>query len=222
MPMVHGDRFILCSDGLVDEVHDDDIADFAVSIRDPQLCAERLIAKANASGGRDNITVVVVDVLQGVEPTAAAADIESEPGWPDSESTSTMIDADANSVPAVGIIAAHGTPVPPVVVVGGPGEPAAASSGWGTRRYLKWLGAAMSGSSPLIAALVYNNVRRFASVTTVWVTSRRRRPHTAQVNTSTTATSTTVAPATTTIVLSTPYEHVADAASRRRTGSDWS
>ena len=29
VPMVHGDRFILCSDGLVDEVHDDDIAAIA-------------------------------------------------------------------------------------------------------------------------------------------------------------------------------------------------
>ena len=70
VPMVHGDRFILCSDGLVDEVHDDDIAAIALAAADPQVAAEQLVAKANANGGRDNITVVVVDVLQGVEPTA--------------------------------------------------------------------------------------------------------------------------------------------------------
>ena len=35
---------------------------------DPQIVADQLVAKANANGGRDNITVVVVDVLQGVEP----------------------------------------------------------------------------------------------------------------------------------------------------------
>ena len=70
VPMVHGDRFILCSDGLVDEVHDDEIAAIAVADRDPQDAADQLVAKANANGGRDNVTVVVVDVLQGVEPTA--------------------------------------------------------------------------------------------------------------------------------------------------------
>ena len=62
--------------------------------------------------------------MQGVEPTAADAELESEPGWPGSESTSTMIDADANSVPErAGVIAAPGTPVPPVVVVGGQDAP---------------------------------------------------------------------------------------------------
>ncbi len=71
VPMVHGDRFILCSDGLVDEVHDDDIAAIALATDDPQVVADLLVAKANANGGRDNVTVVVVDVLQGVEPTTA-------------------------------------------------------------------------------------------------------------------------------------------------------
>ncbi len=98
VPMVHGDRFILCSDGLVDEVHDDDIATIALAAADPQSAADQLVAKANANGGRDNVTVVVVDVLQGVEPTEADSELESEPGWPGSDSTSTMIDADANSV----------------------------------------------------------------------------------------------------------------------------
>ncbi len=37
VPMVHGDRFILCSDGLVDEVHDDDIATIALAATDPQV-----------------------------------------------------------------------------------------------------------------------------------------------------------------------------------------
>ncbi len=197
VPMVHGDRFILCSDGLVDEVHDDDIAEIAVAITDPQVCAEQLIAKANASGGRDNITVVVVDVLQGVEPTAADGDIESEPGWPDSESTSTMIDADVNSVPSVGIIAAPGTPVAPVVIVGGPGEPAAASNGWSTRRYMKWFAAAavLVIVSALVAALIYNNVHDDSPpVTTVVVTEPATTPDTVP------ATTTTVARTTTTIV----------------------
>jgi serine/threonine protein phosphatase PrpC len=160
VPMVHGDRFILCSDGLVDEVHDDDIATIALAAKVPQVAAEQLVAKAKANGGRDNVTVVVVDVLQGVEPTAADAELESEPGWPGSESAGTMIDADANSVlSATGLMAAPGTFPPPVAHIVGPGEPDA-SNHWGTKRFLKWLGgaAAIVIVASLVAVVVYNTV----------------------------------------------------------------
>jgi protein phosphatase len=68
LPIVRGDRFILCSDGLVDEVPDHEIADIAGGIEDPQRAADELVAMANRHGGRDNVTVVVVDVLDGVDP----------------------------------------------------------------------------------------------------------------------------------------------------------
>ena len=58
-----GDRLLLCSDGLVDEVDDDEIAAVLRSHDDPARAAERLIASANSGGGRDNTSVVVVDVL---------------------------------------------------------------------------------------------------------------------------------------------------------------
>ena len=201
VPMVHGDRFILCSDGLVDEVHDDDIAEIAIALTDPQLCADQLIAKANANGGRDNVTVVVVDVLQGVEPTASDAELESEPGWDGSESSSTMIDADANSVPTLaGVIAVPGTPVPPVVVVGGSDAPAATSSGWGRGRFLKWLGVAtgLVVVAALVAALIYNSVHDdpAPTPTTVAVTEPATTPETAPATT----TSTIATSPTTTIV----------------------
>ena len=159
VPMVHGDRFILCSDGLVDEVHDDDIATIALAAADPQVAAEQLVAKANANGGRDNVTVVVVDVLQGVEPTAEDAGLEPEPGWPGSDSAGTMIDADANSVmSAAGIIANPGVQVPPIVVVAGTDEPHKPSH-WGTRRFLKLIGAAavLTIIITLIAVAVHNS-----------------------------------------------------------------
>jgi len=54
VPMVHGDRFILCSDGLVDEVHDDEIAAIALGAADPQVCAEQLVAKANTNADATN------------------------------------------------------------------------------------------------------------------------------------------------------------------------
>ncbi|MGA0864187.1 MAG: Stp1/IreP family PP2C-type Ser/Thr phosphatase [Ilumatobacteraceae bacterium] len=61
-----GDRLVLCSDGLVDEVPDADIAAALGVHRDPQLAAEALVMLANENGGRDNTTVVVVDVLDDV------------------------------------------------------------------------------------------------------------------------------------------------------------
>jgi hypothetical protein len=53
---------------LVDEVPDHEIADIAGGIEDPQRAADELVAMANRHGGRDNVTVVVVDVLDGVDP----------------------------------------------------------------------------------------------------------------------------------------------------------
>lgn len=175
VPMVHGDRFILCSDGLVDEVHDDDIASIAIAITDPQVACEQLIAKANANGGHDNVTVVIVDVLQGVEPTAADAGLESEPGWPGSE-TNTMIDADANSatspVGVVGVVATPDIQAPlneHAVAADDPSTP----TRWGTRHFLKLIGVAavVTIVVTLIAVIVHNSKKDDAPATpTVVVT----------------------------------------------------
>jgi protein phosphatase len=69
LPAVRGDRFLSCSDGLVDEVTDDVILDALCDHAEPQAAAEALVRLANAAGGRDNTTVVVVDVVEGIEPT---------------------------------------------------------------------------------------------------------------------------------------------------------
>lgn len=73
--LVKGDRYVLCSDGLVDEVEDDEIAAILTANAQPQEAAEALVAAANASGGRDNVTVVVIDVLDGEDPTTATAEL---------------------------------------------------------------------------------------------------------------------------------------------------
>ncbi len=205
VPMVHGDRFILCSDGLVDEVPDDDIAVIALAATDPQVAAEQMVAKANANGGRDNVTVVVVDVLQGVEPTAAEAELESEPGWPGSDSAGTMIDADANSVlSAAGIVADRGTPLPPIVPIVGSNEPEGGGF-WGTRRFLKLLGVAtvLTLVITLIAVIVYNSGEDNPTPTpsTIAVTEPGTIPDTAPATTSSTSSTTstsTSSPTTTT------------------------
>lgn len=68
LPMVRGDRFVLCSDGLVDEVDDDEIYVILHDNEEPQAAAEALVAAAVAAGGRDNVTVLVVDVIEGMDP----------------------------------------------------------------------------------------------------------------------------------------------------------
>jgi PPM family protein phosphatase len=56
------DRVVLCSDGLTDMVHEDEIAAELRRELDPAVCAHKLVDRANAAGGVDNITVVVVSV----------------------------------------------------------------------------------------------------------------------------------------------------------------
>ncbi len=60
-----GDRFLLCSDGLFNEVPEARIAAILRSLSDPQEAAHELVSQANVGGGRDNITVAVVDVVEG-------------------------------------------------------------------------------------------------------------------------------------------------------------
>ncbi len=62
LPAAYGQRYLLCSDGLVNEVSDEEIAELLESVDDPYEAAEKLIKAANQSGGRDNITVLILDV----------------------------------------------------------------------------------------------------------------------------------------------------------------
>ncbi len=83
LPLVRGDRFLLCSDGLVDEVADADIVATLLENEDPQLAADTLIAQANEAGGRDNVTVIVVDVLEGDDPPDPTQELDLTPTWAD-------------------------------------------------------------------------------------------------------------------------------------------
>ena len=56
-----GDRFLICSDGLSDMVADEVVRDVLDSEAPGQKKLERLVAEANANGGKDNITVLLVD-----------------------------------------------------------------------------------------------------------------------------------------------------------------
>lgn len=61
--IVEGDRLILCSDGLSSMISDSEIMDVAVKSSTAQMCTDNLVDAALAAGGADNVSVVVVDVV---------------------------------------------------------------------------------------------------------------------------------------------------------------
>jgi PPM family protein phosphatase len=62
LPVQPGDRLLLCSDGLTEEVSDPIIAQQLKQIRACDKAATALVNAAKNHGGRDNITVVIVAI----------------------------------------------------------------------------------------------------------------------------------------------------------------
>lgn len=79
LPVAANDRILVCSDGLTSELPDAFVAQTLLAESDPQSAAERLVAEAVQAGGRDNVTVVVVDV-RGVEGHQDASSLTSPRG----------------------------------------------------------------------------------------------------------------------------------------------
>jgi protein phosphatase len=127
-----GDRYLLCSDGLFNEVEDERIASVLRRLTDPEDAAHELVALANQHGGRDNVSVVVVDVVDDDDRAAAA-------------SAALATDAPGATVaskpPHTSAIPAVAAPAPPAASWGGPqvppAEPATPSSD-GRRRRVTW------------------------------------------------------------------------------------
>ncbi|MCF6378469.1 protein phosphatase 2C domain-containing protein [Nocardioides KLBMP 9356] len=74
------DRLLICSDGLTGELTEQLIAALLLDIADPSAAAEALVREAVTAGGRDNVTAVVVDV---VDLTSSAHDADSDDTRPD-------------------------------------------------------------------------------------------------------------------------------------------
>jgi len=70
-PLRVGDVLMLCSDGLTEMIDDVQIAGaIFASVPDVHRAAQRLVDMANAAGGRDNVSVIVVRLAgrKGLEP----------------------------------------------------------------------------------------------------------------------------------------------------------
>jgi protein phosphatase len=77
-----GDRVLFCSDGLTTMVRQDEIAGILSREPDPERAAQLLVDAANAAGGEDNVTALVVEVVEDEAVPAAAAP-------PDGDTTDT-------------------------------------------------------------------------------------------------------------------------------------
>jgi PPM family protein phosphatase len=77
-----GDVYVLCSDGLNGMLRDEEILDLVGDGRDLQQAARSLIDRANANGGEDNITVVLVRIER--DPGAESKPPPASAGGPPS------------------------------------------------------------------------------------------------------------------------------------------
>lgn len=64
-PIVQNERLILCSDGLSGEVTDEVIRSTLLATPGAQAAADALVELALQNGGKDNVTVIVLDVVAG-------------------------------------------------------------------------------------------------------------------------------------------------------------
>ncbi|MBW2455932.1 MAG: protein phosphatase 2C domain-containing protein, partial [Deltaproteobacteria bacterium] len=62
MDVLPGDRFLLCSDGLTAYVEDEGWLAQQLVGDDPEIVPEELVSYANAAGGQDNVTAVLVEL----------------------------------------------------------------------------------------------------------------------------------------------------------------
>ena len=88
LPVEEGDRVLVCSDGLNAELSDPQILRILSSAGTPQETADALIQAALRGGGRDNITVIVVDARNVLNDAGAATTAPRHS--PDAEEQDTL------------------------------------------------------------------------------------------------------------------------------------
>lgn len=113
VPARLGDRFLLCSDGLFNEVSEEDIIKILQENTEPADAADRLVEAALAAAGRDNVTVAVIDVVP-----------DGNGGNTSSEAAETLM------VPAAVPDGGNGGAVAEVAADGGAAENGAAEAGY--------------------------------------------------------------------------------------------
>ncbi|PRY68104.1 protein phosphatase [Glaciihabitans tibetensis] len=86
VPVVSGDRLLVCSDGLTGELVDEAILAGLTLGGGTEQTVDLLLARALENGGRDNVSLIVVDVITG---GAAPTDEPSTGSFVDSDTATT-------------------------------------------------------------------------------------------------------------------------------------
>ncbi len=88
LDLTGNDRFLLCTDGITNELDETEIARLLDEDHHPSDVARALVRQANDCGGRDNSTALVVDVVidRSAAPSTAETDTQTSstkdpPGW---------------------------------------------------------------------------------------------------------------------------------------------
>jgi protein phosphatase len=137
LDILAGDRLLLCSDGLTGMLPEARIEEILRDEPEPGRAVERLIREANDAGGVDNITAIVIDLIDTEHPEAArgsgsTTEVAAVPGV----GPTTEVAADAWAGPSR---SGPGRGAEPALRAQRPGEPGSRSEG--PARHAVWIAA---------------------------------------------------------------------------------
>lgn len=82
IPCMYGERYLLCSDGLTDMVENSRIEQILRQRKDVESIAQELVQEALRNGGRDNVTVLVLEIRDEDGTVPPQSDTTVEPAAP--------------------------------------------------------------------------------------------------------------------------------------------
>ncbi len=74
LEVIDGDRFVICSDGLTKELTDYGILHFLLQHDDPTEAVDDMLEAALENGGRDNVSIIVVNARRTFDDASTATD----------------------------------------------------------------------------------------------------------------------------------------------------
>lgn len=86
MPLVNGDRYLICTDGVTDMLNNEALADLLKRESGADACAQAIYSRALAAGGLDNTTLIVLDI----EVEDSSADKRQAEGAAEDEYETTL------------------------------------------------------------------------------------------------------------------------------------